>query len=445
VTVLVSVLAVLVAGALITLSTVLHRTTVSSGMSVESVRLAEDVEIDLLMHRRAADALVRRGIEGDLRQKLAEAKRFVTTEEEARVLAEAQAQVDRYIAASHDPGRSEAEREARHEAAYEALEDLVDLNVAQSREAQRVAARWDALADALGLTVSGLALLAAVTLLVWLRRRAFQPVLRLASAMERFGRGDREARAEEEGPSELREMCARFNEMAAAMASQRQAQTAFLGGVAHDLRNPLSALKMSVELLRADGQLPAEGRLRRTIERIERQIERMDRMLGDLLDVAKIEAGQLDLRPETYDARKLVEEVAELLEGSAREHSIEVRLPDEAVPVCCDPLRMEQVITNLVTNALRYSPPGSAVEIALVPRGNEVELSVTDHGVGISEEDRDRIFDPFQRAGASKDSVRGVGLGLYVVRKIVEAHRGRIEIRSAPGQGSTFRVFVPVR
>jgi two-component system, OmpR family, sensor histidine kinase MtrB len=443
-TILLTVFAVLVAGTLVVVTTILRHTMAGVGASVESIRLAEDAEIDLLLHERARDLLVRRDLEGDLQRKLVEAQQFVTAEDEVAALAEAKSRIDAYIAVAHDPLGAAAEQAARHEAAYGALERLITMNVAQSNAAQQEAARWDALANLIGIGIGVPLVVVAGALLVWLRGRAFAPIFALAAVMERFGRGDRDARAAEQGPRELREMCARFNEMASAIAAQRQAQMAFLGGVAHDLRNPLSALQMAVALLRLDEPHPSEDRVRQTVERIGRQITRMERMLGDFLDMAKIEAGQLELRMETHDARSIVEEVVGLFEGTSERHQLEVRLPDRAVPVRCDHLRIEQVITNLISNAIKYSPPGSTIEVALDAGADEVELSVADHGVGISEEDRACIFEPFRRVGPSTEAVPGMGLGLFVVRKIVEEHRGRIEVDTAPEEGSTFRVFLPI-
>lgn len=180
-------------------------------------------------------------------------------------------------------------------------------------------------------------------------------------------------------------------------------------------------------------------------EKIDRQITRMERMLGDFLEVARIEAGQLEIRSEVHDARTLVEEVVSLFEGASQEHQLTVRLPDVPLYLDCDPLRIEQVLINLVSNAIKYSPAGSPVEVALEANEAELELRVTDRGVGIAEHDRERIFEPFRRVGLSQQTIPGVGLGLFVVRKIVEAHHGRIELESARGRGSTFRVFLPRR
>src|SRR5690606_32210263 len=125
----------------------------------------------------------------------------------------------------------------------------------------------------------------------WLRHRVIQPLFALADTMKRFGEGERELRAKEEGATELRDMMQRFNEMADGLAARRQAQIAFLGGVAHDLKNPLSALKLALELVGPERPLPAEPQLRRTIGMISRQIEQLERMVGDFLDMAKIESG----------------------------------------------------------------------------------------------------------------------------------------------------------
>ena len=439
----VTLLAVLIAGALVVLTSALHTTTTGTSAAVESVRLALGTQIDLLMHEREDDPLVRENREGNLRRKLIRASEFVTSDEEAEALDEATAHIDAYVETSLEPASTAAQRAVRQQAAYGALERLVTINLAQTKRAEQEAERWDQLANVIGVGMSMLVVLVVAALLSWLKGRAFEPILELAATMERFGRGDRDTRAAERGARELRDMCACFNEMASALAAQRQAQVTFLGGVAHDLRNPLAALKMSVALLMMDEATTPPERVRQTIERIGRQITRMDRMLEDFLDLAKIEAGLLELRIDRHDARRLVEEVVELFEGMSERHPLEVRLPDAPVPIRCDHLRIEQVLTNLVSNAIKYSAPGCGIEVTLEAVAGEIELRVADRGMGISSDDLARIFEPFRRVGLSNGNVPGVGLGLFVVRKIVEAHGGRIEVESAVGRGSTFRIFLP--
>jgi two-component system sensor histidine kinase MtrB len=443
-TLVVTALAVVMAGALVMLTSILDHTTAGAVESVESVRLAQESRVILLQYERAEVPLIQAEFEVALRSRLERAHDFVATDEEAAALAEAERHVTAYLELFHDPSHSEAALLDAHQGAYGALKQLTQINVDQAKAAQREASRWSSLADAIGVAAMVVLVLVSGGLLLWFRGRAFEPILQLAECMERFGRGDHEARAIERGALELREMCRHFNEMADAIAAQRHAQMAFLGGVAHDLRNPLSALQMSVVLLLANRSLCADAENRQAIERIGRQIKRLDRMVGDFLDGAKIEAGLLELRIEVYDARTIVEEVVELFEGLSAKHPLRVRTPDEALLICCDHLRLEQVLTNLISNAIKYSPAGGVVEIELRPHAGELELSVTDHGVGIPEEDRMALFEPFRRGGLSSEAVPGVGLGLYVVRKIVEAHHGRIEVESAPGRGSTFRVYLPL-
>jgi two-component system, OmpR family, sensor histidine kinase MtrB len=434
-------LAALVSAALVLLTTSLHRATVSAAGAVEGVRLAAEAEIDLLLHQRTVDPLVRRNLEGDLLGRLVAGRRLATDEEEIQAITSALDRAEAYFAAARDPERAGGNLAASQAAAFDALDGLVDLNVEQAREAHRQATAWDRMANGIGaLSVVALVLLVAL-LPSWLQRRAFSPLFSLAATMERFGRGDREARAQERGATELREMSRRFNEMAAALAARRQEQVAFLAGVAHDLRNPLSALQMSIAMLDVGRPLPEEGRVRQVVARIDRQISRMDRMIGDFLDMARIEAGELSLELARHDGRDIVRHAVELFEDAGRR--IELSLPSQPLAVMADGLRLEQVVTNLVSNAMKYSPAGSPIEVALEPAGDEIVLRVTDRGVGISEGDRPRLFEPFRRIARSAGQAPGVGLGLSVVKRIVEAHGGQVELDSRLGHGSTFRVRLP--
>jgi signal transduction histidine kinase len=167
-------------------------------------------------------------------------------------------------------------------------------------------------------------------------------------------------------------------------------------------------------------------------------------MIQDLLDVANIEAGKLALKVSTQDPCKLALEVVNLFEGASAMHPVTVRAPDHEILVSCDPLRIEQVVTNLVSNAIKYSPAGSPIEIEIGQAGREAVIAVQDHGIGISAADQRKVFEPFRRVGASKETIPGVGLGLFVVRRIAEAHGGRLELESEEGSGSIFRVILPI-
>jgi signal transduction histidine kinase len=426
----------IVAGTLIWLTAILHQTTLRAGAALQSVHLVEVARTSLLLHDRSDDPIVRVDLESRLRRRLTEAREHVSTPEEERLLNETVRRVETYIRAD-EAGAPDVD-DLQHEA-YSSLEALVAINLAQSDQAQEEASRWDTLGTRIGMGMSAFLLLAAASLLIWLRVSVIRPVLLLARAMERFGAGDRGARSAESGPAEMREVMRRFNEMASAIAAQREARMAFLGGVAHDLRNPVAVLANSVSVLDAEGSVPPQMR-REVIQRMGRQLQRMDRMLGDFLDAAKVEAGQLEVRLETHDLRAIVDRAVESLDFGTGRRRVSLSLPPEPIPMRCDPLRIEQVASNLVANALKYSPEGSPVEVsAFIDKGRAV-LRVADRGIGLSDEDTKRIFEPFQRVGVYRGSVPGIGLGLYIVRRIVEAHGGVIEVRSRPNEGSTFLV-----
>ena len=140
------------------------------------------------------------------------------------------------------------------------------------------------------------------------------------------------------------------------------------------------------------------------------------------------------------DARQLVRNVVELFESSSSKHDVSLRIPETALRLRCDPLRIEQVVTNLVSNAIKYSPHGGTIDVSLRTVGQEAVIEVCDHGIGISLVDQRRLFEPFQRLDLSREAIPGVGLGLFIVRRIVEVHGGRIEVESTVDKGSTFRV-----
>jgi signal transduction histidine kinase len=290
--------------------------------------------------------------------------------------------------------------------------------------------------------VGAILLVVAGGVLLWITSRAFAPVFSLAATIDRFAKGDWGARAQERGATELRAMSRQFNEMAEALAAQRRLQMAFLGGVAHELRNRLGVLTLSVALVDPEKPLPPERALPELFGKISRQIDLIARRLSDLTDTALIEAGALELRAELVDARMISRHVADLFDGTSGSR-LDIVLPDEVVPLHCDRARLEQVLTNLISNAVKYSPPASPIELALEPRDGEAVFRVTDHGVGITAEDRQRLFEPFRRFEATKNAAPGMGLGLFVVRRIVEAHGGSLRVDSAPGKGSTFCVHLP--
>lgn len=449
-------LGLVAATSLVVLTTYLHRATLSMQASVEGIRIAQDFEVTLLnLHRlqgslRRGDAVTVSTIEEAERHlsvQLERTRRQAHSEEERELLTQVDKAFSLYLDAQGralevPAGQMSAELNLRLENTLVAINQLIALNIQEARAEQSQVDHWDEMANLAGMGVAVLLVLGVVVLLVWMRRSVFRPLLGISRAMRRFGTDGERTEAPLEGSRELRDMARTFNEMADSLQNQRQARLTFLAGVAHDLRNPLSALKMSAALVSSRGPV-SEERLRKTMSLVSRQVSRLDRMVGDLLDATRIEAGHFELKLEERDAGELATSVVELYRSSGAAHELRLVLPDEPLPLRCDATRVEQVLNNLVSNALKYSREGSVVAVEVRREGEEVWLSVKDEGIGISAEELRHLFAPFQRTGSAREKAPGVGIGLSVARRIVEAHGGRIEVESSPGQGSTFRVRLP--
>ncbi len=190
----------------------------------------------------------------------------------------------------------------------------------EARAAQAQAERWDRWSPCWGAPLlAALLLTGMVGPAYWVRRAVLRPVVQVRQAMRRFGSGHKRTRAPETGPTELREMARTFNEMAASLARQQEDQLTFLAGVAHDLRNPLSALKMSTALVDPGRADVSPERIQKMLALMRRQVARLDRMVGDLLDATRIEAGKLELQLEERDARELARAVVELYQATGAE------------------------------------------------------------------------------------------------------------------------------
>jgi signal transduction histidine kinase len=446
-------LAVAAAVSLVLSAHYFHRAAVGLGDAVESVRLTEAVQVDLLAHgQRRVGAAAREpfrsaDLEARLRRNIAQIYRFSVSPGETDLIREMETKVHAYLAAVERARAESSAGELRAldeelSAALDAADRVVDVNVRQARDVQERAATWDRWARTVG-SATAVALVAGLAaVLLWVRGRALRPIFHIVDAMRRFGAGERTARAREEGPAELLEVSRTFNEMASALERQREAQLAFLAGIGHDLVNPLSALRLNVAIVSPDRPLPRESDVRAVFQRLERQVEKLRRMISDLLDAARVEAGQLSLELHTCELKELVSDVVEHYRQTAPTHPIAVSLPPAPVTVRCDPLRIEQVLTNLVGNAIKYSPAGSPVEVAVVHDDGRATVTVSDQGVGIAPEDRAHVFEPFRR-GSRVRGIAGLGLGLAVARRIVEAHGGRIELDTARRAGSAFHVTLP--
>jgi signal transduction histidine kinase len=226
-------------------------------------------------------------------------------------------------------------------------------------------------------------------------------------------------------------------------ALQSEVKDVFLSSVVHELQTPLAAAKAQAQLaLHQLGEEEAEAGTGRALRLISRQIDRLARLVGDLLDINRLETGQFELNPSEFDLVGLVDEVRARMEAPGNRHPIRVRGP-ERLQIIADRDRVDQVLVNLLSNAIRYSPDGGDIEVKVEPTDDAVDIVVKDHGLGVPREHQQAIFERFGRAHGP--SFGGLGLGLAITRGIVLQHGGTIGVESAgkPGEGSTFRVRLP--
>ncbi|MFO0961028.1 MAG: HAMP domain-containing sensor histidine kinase [Isosphaeraceae bacterium] len=218
----------------------------------------------------------------------------------------------------------------------------------------------------------------------------------------------------------------------------------FFSVATHELKDPLFAMQLSLQLLRhaAAKQGPLPPYLAHHLDVSGRQAERLSRLIENLLDVSRIRERRIDLDPETFDLGDLAREVLGRLRETARAAGCALEMPaDGPVVGVFDRLKLDQVLTNLLTNAIKYGQ-GRPVTVRALRDGEDAILEVADQGKGIDPADQGRIFARFERASESHRK-ESLGLGLYIVRTLVEAHGGTISVRSQPGQGATFTARIP--
>jgi len=224
------------------------------------------------------------------------------------------------------------------------------------------------------------------------------------------------------------------------------ARDEFLSIASHELRTPIAALSLQVtglqRALSADGPVaPGRDNPMQRVDRTVRQLGRLTRLVEDLLDVSRISAGRLQLRLETFDLAVLVHEVVGGLREQGAHAGCTLHVSAESVEGSWDRSRMEQVVTNLLTNAIKYGAK-KPIYVTVEGTATTARIEVRDEGIGIAPEDRERIFERFERV-ATEDQRMSLGVGLFIAREVVQAHGGAIRVDSAPGQGSTFSVEVP--
>lgn len=301
----------------------------------------------------------------------------------------------------------------------------------------------DAVLVALGLAIAA-ALVAAAGISAFLAVRLARPVRALAEASGRIASGHYSARVPVQGPEEVADLAASFNEMAEALESSERRRRVLLSDVAHELRTPLATLEGYVEGL-ADGAIAPTAE---TWEVLASQTHRMHRLVEDLSLVSKAEERQLDLRLTRMAPGAIVDVAvqAALPRFTQKDVALETTVDPGLPAVEVDPDRLGEVLANLLDNALRHTPPGGRVEVGASARGDQIEIAVADTGEGLAPEHLEQVFERFFRTdGARSRTTGGSGIGLTIARAIVQAMGGQITATSdGPGLGARFSVALPV-
>jgi signal transduction histidine kinase len=288
-----------------------------------------------------------------------------------------------------------------------------------------------ALAGVLGLLVAGL--------LAWyLSRRLVRPLLQLSDAADEVAAGNYAVAVPKRAPGELGHLSDRFSQMTDRLAEAEMMERNFLMSVSHELRTPLTAIRGHVSAL-LEGVV-AEPELRQaSLETVEAEATRLERLVGDILDLAKLDTHRFTVTREEVDMGALIDQAYETYRDEARRRNIDYRREAEERPVIIsDGDRVLQVVGNLISNAFQATPDGGSVSLELAKRNGSVHVAVEDSGPGIPPEKRERLFRPF-----ISETGGGTGLGLAIAKELSAALGGRIELRSEVGKGSRFELVLP--
>ncbi len=301
-----------------------------------------------------------------------------------------------------------------------------------------------------GFAIELLLLLAIAIAAYFLASRASRtitsPLFRLQAQAQAqaIGAGRLEQRAQIAGPAELRSLAESLNRMAGRLQAREQEREVYIHTISHDLRTPLTIIQGHAELLFEDlHALHRHESLSQSAETIIGEAKRMNLMIQDLVDSARMESGQLQLQTMPLQLNEYLADLCVRARLGFAMQRVDLQLPDELPPVCADPNRLERILMNLISNALKYSPAESRVVVDAKAVGHEVVISVIDQGIGIPPDDLAQIFQPFYRSDSTK-KIEGLGLGLYITAQLVSAHGGHIRAESVVGKGSTFSFTLPV-
>lgn len=276
-----------------------------------------------------------------------------------------------------------------------------------------------------------------------LSQRIAAPVRRLTEAADAMASGALEQQVPGAGPDEIGRLVASFNSMSRQVAAMARSQRQLLANVAHELRTPLTSVQGYAQALR-DGVIASEAEQEQALATIGRESERIASLVGQLLDLARLESGQASLRLGAVPVEPLLAGIVERFTPEATRNAVRLETAGgDDLAIRGDQERLVQILSNLVANAIRHTPAGGRIRIAAARSGARVRLTVADTGEGIPADRLPAIFDRFVRGDRDGSDRTGFGLGLAIVKELVELHGGAITVASEVGRGTTFTVDLP--
>lgn len=300
----------------------------------------------------------------------------------------------------------------------------------------------------LGFILAGAGLAALVVSLIvgfLLSRSISRPLIKATVASQSIAKGDYSHTLPLEGGYELAKLAESFNQMSNEVEQSQRIQRELIANVSHELKTPLTAIRGFSQAM-VDGALRRPEDFAQPAEIINNETERMIRLVNSLLDLSKLESGQVKMAREELSLEDIFERSISNFEVRCQQQEVKfIRRYSNLPPVMGDKDRLRQVFNNLLDNALRYTPPGGTITITSQAVGSNIITRVADTGQGIAEKDLSRIFERFYQADKSRSKeTGGLGLGLAITREIILAHHGKIEVDSQPGKGTTFTITLPV-
>lgn len=292
-----------------------------------------------------------------------------------------------------------------------------------------------------------LAFVISIFLAFWMARSVVQPLHLMAGTAHAVAQGDYDQHLSLQGPREVQSLAQSLNTMSSKVKQSQQMQKDFVANVSHDLKTPLTSIQgWSMALLDGTAVDPDIQQQAATV--IYDESERMARMVGDLLDIARLDAGQVTLKQQPVELAQLLNDVVRNLTARAQEQGVTLSAElTQVEPIRGDDDRLMQIFTNLADNALTHTPAGGRVTLALWPKGaQQIQVQIKDTGHGIPAEALPRIFERFYQVdqARTRNEGSGSGLGLAIVKQLVETHGGTIEVESQLGVGTTFTIVLPV-